>query len=235
MKTLKKMAAVLGLVGLLGMTSPAIAAKKFYDGGGYKEGQLIRFQRADDMKSHSERPYPFLWSTYSGSSNENRPTMDFSDIPEVKNAGIRIEYCTPKGAWEGMYDPIDADLSGSDGIKISAKGSGEFKIQITEGYSDYGACLGEIYEVTIKPESEWWTYEIPWNKFKKAGFQHTEKELGFGGYTRIDKLLFNNNLDLNKIHSPAIEFLSNNSSTDNKDSLEIKNISFYKNHDGDKK
>jgi hypothetical protein len=235
--------ATLGLVGLIGLASPVFAkandktakTEKFYNGGEYKEGQLIYFnaQHDDYMEVWRDWMSHPMWCVYSNGKNKSKPKFNFSNIPGPENTGTRINYYMPKDTHLGIYNVLDFDVSGFDGIKFLAKASGKFKVVMTEGHSDKtNAYLGEVYEITIEPEYKWVEYTIPFNKLERAKFQHSEKEMKSEIHTFLDPSLFDFKLNLDKIHSPAFEFLCDD---ENMDFLEVKNVSFYKNHGENKK
>jgi len=235
--------AALGLMGLIGLTSPVFAkandktakTEKFYNGGEYKEGQLIYFnaQHDDYMEVWRDWNSHPMWYGYAKGKKKIRPKFNFSNIPGPENTGIRINYYMQKGMQFGTYDVLDLDVSGFDGIKFSAKASGKFKFIITEGYSDKtNAYLGEVYEIIIEPEFKWVDYEIPFNKLERSKFQHSKKELKSEVHTFLDDKLIDFKLDLKKIHSPEFGFIHDN---DEMNFFEVKNMSFYKNHDKNKK
>jgi len=228
------------VAGLISLASPAISSQtakieKFYKDGEYKEGQLIYFnaQHENEMDVFRDWLSHPMWNVYSNGKNKTKPKFNFSNISGAEHTGTRMNYYMPKDTQIGTYAVLDLDVSGFDGIKFSAKASGKFKVVMTEGYSDKtNAYLGEAYEIIIEPEYKWKDYAIPFNKFERSKFQHTKKEMESEIHTFLDDMLFDFKINLNKIHSPGFEFLYDD---ENMDFFEVKNMSFYKNHSGNKK
>jgi hypothetical protein len=133
-------------------------------------------------------------------------------------------------------------LSKFKGIEFDARGTGKFRLQMTEGYMRfvipvYGMAgfedfFGEIYEKIIIPKPRWTHYQIPFDEFaRRKDYQHNMKTSDTLDFT--DEKKFDNMFDRSETHSTEIEFLPRGNPKGKK-YIDFKGMRFYKNkkHEG---